>query len=239
MIVYIKRDSAATIWAFMDRFDKALSDELNGLKVHRLENVMTLTHAFLFLFDQLKIWFAATVHLTSHSIRWSSYANTILIRKKRTNTSLKQQTLTTYGATPNMSLSRRVIWSYCLFQTHRTLLCMLHVPRSLIYQEQLSVSTSSTEIWRTRLLLTRTVLLPTRWNTPFLNCRPLDTKSLFEHCHIALFLYHPICILVTYMLHGLNKIWILIECNIWCYVTLNIWTQPRPTQHSILDYILP
>jgi len=50
------------MWAIMNRFghDK-LPDELNGPKVHRLENVMTLSVSFHLNFDNLKIWFLATV----------------------------------------------------------------------------------------------------------------------------------------------------------------------------------
>jgi hypothetical protein len=41
-----------------------LPDELNGFKVHRLENVMTLVHGLHTYFDQLKIWFVPTVRLS-------------------------------------------------------------------------------------------------------------------------------------------------------------------------------
>jgi len=53
------------MWAVMQRFGyESLPDELNGSKVHRLENVMTLVAALHTEFDQLNIWFVATVRLT-------------------------------------------------------------------------------------------------------------------------------------------------------------------------------
>ena len=55
------RDYAASMWAVMSRFDLNLPDELNGSKIHRLENVMTLEPAFHIFFDRLKIWFISTV----------------------------------------------------------------------------------------------------------------------------------------------------------------------------------
>ncbi|KXN80608.1 hypothetical protein AN958_09646 [Leucoagaricus sp. SymC.cos] len=56
-----KRNYAATMWAVMRRFGHdELPDDLNGSKVHRLENVMTLVHGFHTRFDQLRVWFVAT-----------------------------------------------------------------------------------------------------------------------------------------------------------------------------------
>ena len=53
------------MWAVMSRFGhEELPAELNGSKVHRLENVMTLVHGFHADFDQLMVWFVATVRLT-------------------------------------------------------------------------------------------------------------------------------------------------------------------------------
>ncbi|KAF8147267.1 hypothetical protein B0H34DRAFT_785840 [Crassisporium funariophilum] len=56
-----KRDYAATMWAVMSRFGcPGLPDELNGSKVHRLENVMTVVPKFHLVFDLLKAWLVAT-----------------------------------------------------------------------------------------------------------------------------------------------------------------------------------
>jgi len=56
-----KREYAATMWAVMNRFGhEELPDELNGSKVHRLENVITMVSEFHTFFDQLKIWFVPT-----------------------------------------------------------------------------------------------------------------------------------------------------------------------------------
>lgn len=57
-----KRDYSATMWAIMSRFGyKTLPEDLNGPKVHRLENVMTMEIRFHYLFDQLMIWLTETV----------------------------------------------------------------------------------------------------------------------------------------------------------------------------------
>jgi hypothetical protein len=53
------------MWAVMTRFGhEKLPAELNGSKVHRLENVMTLVPGFHADFDQLTVWFVPTVRLT-------------------------------------------------------------------------------------------------------------------------------------------------------------------------------
>jgi hypothetical protein len=50
------------MWAVMHRFGhENLPDELNGPKIHRLENVMTLVPQIQSLFDELNIWFVSTV----------------------------------------------------------------------------------------------------------------------------------------------------------------------------------
>jgi len=50
----------------MKRFGyDSLLDELNGAQVHRLENVMTLDPSVHAMFDQLEIWFTATVRSTN------------------------------------------------------------------------------------------------------------------------------------------------------------------------------
>jgi hypothetical protein len=49
----------------MERFGyESLRDELSGPKVHRLENVMTLSYELHTQFDRLRLWFVATVRLT-------------------------------------------------------------------------------------------------------------------------------------------------------------------------------
>lgn len=55
------------MWAVMARFGYTqLPNDLNGPNVHRLENVMTTVTGFHLIFDQLKIWFDATVRHPSH-----------------------------------------------------------------------------------------------------------------------------------------------------------------------------
>ncbi|KIM38162.1 hypothetical protein M413DRAFT_420662 [Hebeloma cylindrosporum] len=56
-----ERNYAATMWAVMQRFGyESIPDELNGSRVHRLENVMTLESTVHSRFDNLAIWFVAT-----------------------------------------------------------------------------------------------------------------------------------------------------------------------------------
>ncbi|KAF8900272.1 hypothetical protein CPB84DRAFT_1815431 [Gymnopilus junonius] len=63
---------AATMWAVMHRFGyEELPDELNGSKVHRLENVMTLVPGFHMDFDQLDIWFIATKDVNKYRLEAS------------------------------------------------------------------------------------------------------------------------------------------------------------------------
>ena len=53
------------MWAVMERFGcESLPDEINGPKVHRLENVMALVSGFRMHFDELRVWFVATVRST-------------------------------------------------------------------------------------------------------------------------------------------------------------------------------
>jgi hypothetical protein len=53
------------MWAVLNRFGhEELPDELNGAKVHRLENVMTMAPGVHTIFDQLKVWFVPTVRLS-------------------------------------------------------------------------------------------------------------------------------------------------------------------------------
>ncbi|KXN83403.1 hypothetical protein AN958_01476 [Leucoagaricus sp. SymC.cos] len=67
-----KREYAATMWAVMHRFGyEELPDELNGSKVHRLENVMTLVPGFHMDFDRLDIWFVATVQMNRYKLEAS------------------------------------------------------------------------------------------------------------------------------------------------------------------------
>ncbi|KJA16259.1 hypothetical protein HYPSUDRAFT_147992, partial [Hypholoma sublateritium FD-334 SS-4] len=64
-----KRDHSATLWAVMHRFGHdELPEALNGTKVHRLENVMTLVPGFHYSFDQLQVWFVATVQKNKYKL---------------------------------------------------------------------------------------------------------------------------------------------------------------------------
>jgi len=49
---------AATIWAVIGWFGyEKLHAELDGAKIHRLENMMTMQHGIHDLFERLSIWF--------------------------------------------------------------------------------------------------------------------------------------------------------------------------------------
>ncbi|KAI6012947.1 hypothetical protein PISMIDRAFT_19565 [Pisolithus microcarpus 441] len=52
---------AATVWAVLDRFGyRNLRQDLNGARIHRLENVMTMEAGVRLDFDELRIYFTAT-----------------------------------------------------------------------------------------------------------------------------------------------------------------------------------
>jgi len=60
------------MWAVMHCFGyEELLDELNGSKVHRLENVMTLVPGFHMDFDRLDIWFIATKEMNRYKLEAS------------------------------------------------------------------------------------------------------------------------------------------------------------------------
>jgi hypothetical protein len=71
-----------------------------------------------------------------------------LNRMKRINTSSNRPTKPSYVIIRNMLHSRRQIRLNILFHLELILASMLHVPRLLIYQEQVSVSTSFIATWR-------------------------------------------------------------------------------------------
>jgi hypothetical protein len=56
------------MWAVMHPFvHENIPDELNGSKIHRLKNVMTLVPQFHSLFDKFKFWFVSTVRPNYYS----------------------------------------------------------------------------------------------------------------------------------------------------------------------------
>ncbi|KIM35294.1 hypothetical protein M413DRAFT_32599 [Hebeloma cylindrosporum] len=69
-----KRNYEGTMWAVMERFGyDTLPEELNGSKIHRLENVMTLSSDVHQYFDQLSIWFTAIPGIPNKYKLESSY----------------------------------------------------------------------------------------------------------------------------------------------------------------------
>ena len=60
----MQHNYAASAWAVMMRMGGVFGhDELNGEKIHRMENVMTLRSDLHTLFDTLGLWLEATVGL--------------------------------------------------------------------------------------------------------------------------------------------------------------------------------
>lgn len=58
----IKHEYATSAWAVIERFGNvSIISELNGVAIHRLENIMTMDITLHALFDKLCIWFEETV----------------------------------------------------------------------------------------------------------------------------------------------------------------------------------
>ena len=58
----MQQNYAASMWAVLNQFrHKGLPEELNGAKVHHLENMMNLDAVFYTAFDRLDVWFVAMV----------------------------------------------------------------------------------------------------------------------------------------------------------------------------------
>jgi len=51
------------MWNLLEMFGYAKLNELNGDKIHRLENVLTLTEELHSFMDSLELWFEGTVGL--------------------------------------------------------------------------------------------------------------------------------------------------------------------------------
>ncbi|TDL22066.1 hypothetical protein BD410DRAFT_789150 [Rickenella mellea] len=63
------RDGTASMWAVIAHFGHAeLRDELNGSKIHRLENVITFDSHFHYFFNHLYIWFVATDEINKYKL---------------------------------------------------------------------------------------------------------------------------------------------------------------------------
>ncbi|KAF4609636.1 hypothetical protein D9613_012069 [Agrocybe pediades] len=61
---------ASMLWRVLQGFGyTTLPDELEGTKIHRLENVMTLQYDLYCFFDRLQLWFVATGEPNQYTIR--------------------------------------------------------------------------------------------------------------------------------------------------------------------------
>jgi hypothetical protein len=55
-----KREYASSVWDIMERFGQSgFRDELDGPKIHRLTNILTLEHHLHTLFNKLSLWLEA------------------------------------------------------------------------------------------------------------------------------------------------------------------------------------
>ncbi|KAH8919308.1 hypothetical protein BT69DRAFT_1284910 [Atractiella rhizophila] len=64
-----KRNHAANAWAVMDRFGLSeIRRELEGQKIHRLSNILTLDSALHDLFDNLQLWLQPTAESNVYNI---------------------------------------------------------------------------------------------------------------------------------------------------------------------------
>jgi hypothetical protein len=52
-----KAEKSAAFWEIVGWFGGVKFDELNGLNIHRLDNILTLNPEAHHLFDELKLWF--------------------------------------------------------------------------------------------------------------------------------------------------------------------------------------
>ena len=68
ILILCKKDYAASVLAVLKRFGYDI-ENLNGLKVHSLYNVMTMEKNVHDYFDRLEIWFEATVRATCTNLR--------------------------------------------------------------------------------------------------------------------------------------------------------------------------
>ena len=82
IITWIQADYASCVWAVMERFgNKQALYELNGIGIHRLENILTLNVELHEVFDSLKIWLERIASVCNSCLRvnlnfnWGSRAH--------------------------------------------------------------------------------------------------------------------------------------------------------------------
>jgi len=112
-------------------------DELNGLDVHRLENVMTLEAGVHLLFDDLKLFFESVGR--NDYLEEKGTDSSARLARYHINIAWAPQTLPYIFQTyhrPSLSPQQP---STCPFPTHITLLCMPLALKLLTFQELESI----------------------------------------------------------------------------------------------------
>lgn len=67
-----QKDYTSSMWAVMEQFgQQGFRDELDGSKIHRLANIMTLDHFLHTQFDRLALWLEAD-EVSHYGIMWLS-----------------------------------------------------------------------------------------------------------------------------------------------------------------------
>jgi hypothetical protein len=142
-----------------------LPEDLNGSKVHRLENVMTLEKNMHESFDRLYIWFVKVVR-SVFDYNYSGYANMIMhIRRTRTiHTRSNPHIRTFIRIFPSPSHLPRRIPATIPCRLRRTSPSMLRVRRSPICRGQASILTRFAATWRRERRSAPTAALRRCWN---------------------------------------------------------------------------
>jgi hypothetical protein len=75
-LLILKAEYAAKMWNIIELFGyKNLPKELNGVNIHRLENILTLEPGLHSCFDDLSLWLEATV---CHLLNYHWYASALM-----------------------------------------------------------------------------------------------------------------------------------------------------------------
>jgi hypothetical protein len=120
----------STLWALLARLGWDFLDELNGTKIHRQENVMTMDTSTHRLFDALEWYFEKTASIYSQKPKTLMKSNSS-DSQFPTNTN-RLPSINTCGSP---SLSPSVLQRTILCQIRGILKCMRHVPKFATIQE--------------------------------------------------------------------------------------------------------
>ncbi|KAF9473949.1 hypothetical protein BDN70DRAFT_347629 [Pholiota conissans] len=77
-----KRDNAGALWAILDHFGYSeIPGELNGSKIHRFENIMTMSALADELFDNLQLWFVKTDEEDKYKLEATKFHTFLIYRE--------------------------------------------------------------------------------------------------------------------------------------------------------------